>query len=209
MERGELQAEITPMRTKVQDKNGDWKDVVVDKDEGIRPGTTKEKLAKLKPAFDKKEGTTTAGNASQVTDGAAAILLTRRSMAKQLGLNVEGRIHGFSVAGVPPHVMGIGPAFAIPEVLKTTGFSLDDVDVFEVNEAFASQAIYTQKELNIPNDKLNPRGGAIALGHPLGCTGARQIVTLFAELKKRNQKVGCSAMCIGTGMGAAAIFERE
>lgn len=105
--------------------------------------------------------------------------------------------------------MGVGPAFAIPEVLKRTGHSLDDVDIFEINEAFASQALYSQRELGIPDNKVNPRGGAIALGHPLGCTGARQLVTLFSELKKTGKRVGCTSMCIGTGMGAAAVFERE
>lgn len=197
------------MKTIFTDKDGNTKEIVVSKDEGIRPGTTAAKLAKLKPAFDPKEGTTTAGNASQVTDGAAAVLLARRSVAKALNLPIEGRFHGFSATGVPPHIMGIGPAVAIPEVLKRTGFKLDDVDIFEINEAFASQALYSAQTLGVPAEKLNPRGGAIALGHPLGATGARQIVTLFSELKKTGGKIGVTSMCIGTGMGAAGVFERE
>lgn len=208
MKRGELQAEITPMTVNIKQEDGSVKQVVVDKDEGVRPGTTAQKLGKLKPVFN-KDGTTTAGNSSQVTDGAAAVLMARRSVAKALGLPIEGRFHGFATVGVPPHIMGVGPAYAIPEVLKRTGFKVSDVDVYEINEAFASQAYFSQVELGIPDDKVNPRGGAIALGHPLGATGARQLVTLFHELKKRGGKIGCTSMCIGTGMGAAGVFERE
>ena len=207
-ENGDLGAEITPVKTKIVDKDGKEHAITVTKDEGVRKGTTAAKLSKLKPAFN-PDGTTTAGNASQVTDGAAAVILARRSTADRLGLKVLGRFHGFATAGVPPHVMGIGPAYAIPEVLKQTGFTVGDIDVFEVNEAFASQALFSAKKLGIPTEKLNPRGGAIALGHPLGATGARQIVTLFHELKKQNKRYGCTSMCIGTGMGAAGVFERE
>jgi acetyl-CoA acyltransferase 1 len=206
---GDLQSEITPMETIIRDKDGNEKKIVVEKDEGVRPGTTAAKLAKLKPAFDPKNGTTTAGNASQVTDGAAAVLLARRSVAEKLGLPIEGRFHAFATAGVPPHIMGVGPAYAIPEALRRSGFSVDDVDVYEINEAFASQALFSQKKLGIPDEKVNPRGGAIALGHPLGATGARQLVTLFSQLKKTGGRIGCTSMCIGTGMGAAAVFERE
>ncbi len=130
-------------------------------------------------------------------------------MAKKLGLPIQGRFHGFATAGVPPHIMGVGPAFAIPEVLKRTGFAIKDIDIFEINEAFASQALFSIKKLGIDESKVNPRGGAIALGHPLGATGARQIVTLFSELKKQNKRIGVTSMCIGTGMGAAGVFERE
>jgi len=205
---GDLNSEITPITVKVKGEDGKETTVVADKDDGIR-ATTVENLAKLKPAFDAKEGTTTAGNASQVTDGAAAVLLARRSIAKALGLNIIGRFHGFATAGVPPHIMGVGPAYAIPEVLKRTGFKLQDVDLFEINEAFASQALYSIKKLGIDENKVNPRGGAIALGHPLGATGARQLCALFSELKKTGKKIGVTSMCIGTGMGAAGIFERE
>lgn len=124
-------------------------------------------------------------------------------------MTIIGRFHGFATAGVPPHIMGVGPAYAIPEVLKRTGFKLSDVDIFEINEAFASQALYSIKKLGIDENKVNPRGGAIALGHPLGATGARQLCALFAELKKTGKKIGVTSMCIGTGMGAAGIFERE
>jgi acetyl-CoA acyltransferase 1 len=175
----------------------------------MREDTTLESLSKLKPAFDKKEGSVTAGNSSQVTDGAAAVLLTRRDVAKKLGLKVQGRFIGFAVAGCPPEIMGIGPAIAIPHALKKVGLTVNDIDVFEINEAFASQAVYSVKELKVPKEKLNPRGGAIALGHPLGCTGARQVVTLFSELERLNKKFGVISMCIGTGMGAAGVFERE
>jgi acetyl-CoA acyltransferase 1 len=183
-------------------------DVIADKDEGIRETTSVEGLGKLKPAF-KKGGTTTAGNSSQVTDGAAVVILAKRSAAKKHGLPILGRFLSYQVAGVPPEVMGIGPAFAIPAALKKAGLTVDDIDVFELNEAFASQATYCVRKLGIPLEKLNPRGGACALGHPLGCTGARMIVTLFHELERTQKKYGIVSMCIGTGMGACGIFERE
>ena len=165
-------------------------------------------MAKLKPAFQ-KDGTTTAGNSSQVTDGAACILLTRRDVAVKLGCKIYGRILSFAVAGVPPRVMGIGPAFAIPAALSKAGLDVKDIDIFEINEAFASQAAYCVKKLGVPKEKLNPRGGAIAIGHPLGMTGARMIVTLFSELERTKQKRGLVSMCIGTGLGACGVFERE
>ncbi len=205
---GLLPKEITVYETIVKDKDGNEKKVVVDRDDGMREDTTLESLSKLKPAF-KKGGSVTAGNSSQVTDGAAAVLLTRRSIAKKLGLKVQGRILGYAVAGCPPEIMGIGPAVAIPPALKKAGLTIDDIDVFEINEAFASQATYSVNTLKVPKEKLNPRGGAIALGHPLGCTGARQVTTLFSELERTNKKYGVISMCIGTGMGAAGVFERE
>lgn len=205
---GLLPSEITPVKTIVKDEDGNETEVIVDKDEGMREGTTKELLAKLKPAFQ-KEGLTTAGNSSQVTDGAAAVLLARRSVAEKLGLPIHGRVLTYAVAGVPPDVMGIGPAFAIPAALKKAGLTVEDIDIFEINEAFASQCLYSAKKLKIDLKKLNPRGGAIALGHPLGATGARQIKTLFSELERTGKKLGCVSMCIGTGMGAAGLFERE
>ena len=200
--------EITPYETIIKDKDGNEKKIIIDKDDGIREDTTLEGLSKLKPAF-KKGGSVTAANSSQVTDGAAAVLLTRRDVAKKLGLKVEGRILGFAVAGCPPEIMGIGPAVAIPPALKKAGLAIKDIDVFEINEAFASQALYSVNTLGVPKERLNPRGGAIALGHPLGCTGARQVVTLFNELERINKKYGVISMCIGTGMGAAGVFERE
>lgn len=199
--------EIVPVKTTIKDGDKE-KEIVVTKDDGPRADTTLEGLAKLKPAF-KKDGTTTAGNSSQVSDGAAAVLLARRSVAKKLGLQILGSLKSYAVKGVPPAIMGIGPAVAIPEALKKAGLTIKDIDVFEINEAFASQAGYCVKALDIPEEKVNPNGGAIALGHPLGCTGARQTATLFAELKRTGKKYGVVSMCIGTGMGAAAVFERE
>ena len=132
-----------------------------------------------------------------------------RARAEQLGLPILGTLRMYSVVGVPPEIMGIGPAKAIPKALEKAGLTIDDIDIFEVNEAFASQAIYCQRELGIPDEKLNPNGGAIALGHPLGCTGARMTATLLHEMEKQSARLGVVSMCIGGGMGAAAIFERE
>ncbi|CAH1238530.1 ACAA1 [Branchiostoma lanceolatum] len=206
-EGGLFQDEIVPVKTKIVDKDGNEREITVTKDDGVRQGTTKEKLARLPPAF-KKGGSTTAGNSSQVSDGAAAVLVARRSKASELGLPVFGVIRSYAVVGVPPDVMGIGPAYAIPEALKKAGLSVDDIDVFEVNEAFASQAVYSVDKLGIPWEKVNPNGGAIALGHPLGCTGSRQIATLLNELRRRGKRAyGVVSMCIGTGMGAAAVIE--
>lgn len=205
---GWLQKEITPYKTYVKDKDGNTKEVLVDKDEGMRADTTMESLSKLKTVF-KKDGTTTAGNSSQTTDGASCIMLTRRSVANKLGLKIYGRILSYATAGVPPDVMGIGPAYAIPEALKKTGLEIKDIDIFEINEAFASQATYCVEKLGVPKEKLNPRGGAIALGHPVGMTGSRMIVTLFHELERIGKKYGIVSMCMGTGMGACGVFERE
>lgn len=204
---GLFEQEIVSVRTKVLDPNGDEREVLVQKDEGIRAQTTPEGLAKLRPAFT-PDGSTTAGNSSQVSDGAAAVLLGRRSVVQALGLPVLGVLRASAVVGVPPDVMGIGPALAIPAALERAGLTVDDVDVFEINEAFASQAVYCVEKLGIPLEKVNPNGGAIALGHPLGCTGARQVVTLLHELRRRKRRAyGVVSMCIGTGMGAAAVFE--
>ncbi|NXX91161.1 THIKB thiolase, partial [Centropus bengalensis] len=204
---GLFKSEIVPVKTTVVDNQGNQKTITVHQDEGIRPSTTLEGLAKLKPAF-KEDGSTTAGNASQVSDGAAAVLLAKRSRAAQLGLPVLGVLRSFAVVGVPPDVMGIGPAYAIPAAVEKAGLTLKDIDIFEINEAFASQAVYCVEKLGIPMEKVNPLGGAIALGHPLGCTGARQVVTLLNELKRRGKRAyGVVSMCIGTGMGAAAVFE--
>jgi len=200
--------EIIPVHTILKNDNGETKKVVIDKDDGIRPGTTYENLAKLKPSF-KQNGTSTAGNSSQVSDGAGAVLVMRRSEAMSRGLPILGRFLSYAVAGVPPSVMGIGPAFSIPIAVKRAGLRVEDIDVFELNEAFASQALYCMKKLNIPREKVNPLGGAIALGHPLGCTGARQIGTLLHNLRRTRQRYGVVTMCIGTGMGASGVFEAE
>ena len=205
---GLFDEEIIPVETVVTDKDGEEKTITVDKDDGVRPNTTLESLAKLKPAFD-ENGSTTAGSASQVSDGAAAVFLARRSAAKAAGLPIIGKFVSFSCNGVPPEIMGIGPAAAIPPALEKAGLTMDDIDIFEINEAFASQATMVVKTLGVPKEKLNPKGGAIALGHPLGCTGARQIATLMTELKRTNKKYGVVSMCIGTGMGAAGVFVRE
>jgi len=208
-EKGYFAKEIVPVKTTFVDKEGNKKTIVVDKDDGPRPTTTLEGLGKLRTVFKKEGGTTTAGNSSQVSDGAAAVLLMRRSKANELGLKPIGVFRGYRVVGVKPDEMGVGPAEAIPAVLDTVGVSIDDIDIYEINEAFAAQAVYCVKKLGIPMHKVNPNGGAIALGHPLGCTGARQVSTLLNELHRTNQKLGVVSMCIGTGMGAAAVIEAE
>jgi len=203
---GRFKKEIVPVSTSFVSPDGK-KDIVVTEDDGPRE-TTLEGLSKLKTVF-KANGTTTAGTSSQVSDGAAAVLLMRRSKAEELKVPIIGSMKGFSVVGVEPDVMGIGPAEAIPAVLKQTGLTIKDIDIFELNEAFASQAVYCVKKLGLSMDKVNPNGGAIALGHPLGCTGARQVATLLAELHRTGKKLGVVSMCIGTGMGAAGVFEAE
>ncbi|KAK9238677.1 Thiolase, N-terminal domain-containing protein [Lipomyces kononenkoae] len=206
---GRFKSEIIPLKVKIIDpKTEEEKEIVVDQDDGIRYGVTAESLSKIKPAFS-KTGSTHAGNASQVSDGAAAVLLTRRSVAQKLGLPIIGKFVDGTVVGVPPEIMGIGPAVAIPKILNRTGLSKDDVDIYEINEAFASQALYCVRAVGIDPKKVNPNGGAIAFGHPLGCTGARQIATLLAELKRSGKKIGVTSMCIGTGMGAASVIVAE
>lgn len=207
---GKFKEEIVPVSTKLKDpKTGEEKAVVIDADDGIRPGTSAASLAGLRAVF-KKGGTTTAGNSSQVTDGAAACLLMTRREALRRGLPILLIFRSFAAVGVPPAIMGVGPAVAIPAAVKAAGLTLDDIDVFEINEAFASQAKYSIDVLKIDESKVNPNGGAIALGHPLGATGARQTATLAYELKRRGRgaRFGVVSMCIGSGMGAAAVFER-
>jgi acetyl-CoA acyltransferase 1 len=193
---GKFKAEIVPVGN-------------IQEDDGIRPDTTRAILSKLKPAFMPHGGVTTAGNSSQTTDGAAAVLLMSRREAQRRGLPILGIWRGFATAGVPPSIMGIGPAVAIPKVLQQTGLSTSDIDVFEINEAFASQALWCVDELGLDKSKVNPNGGAIALGHPLGCTGARMICTILQELHRRKGRYGIVSMCVGTGMGAAAVLEVE
>ncbi len=204
---GRFTAEIVPVKTTITNKDGDEEEITVISDDGPRESTL-EGLARLRTVF-KENGTTTAGNSSQVSDGAAAVLLMRRSKAEELGLSIIGVFRGYKVVGVKPDEMGIGPAVAIPAVLEQTDLTLDDVDIYEINEAFASQAGYCVRKLGIDWEKVNPNGGAIALGHPLGMTGARQVATLLHELHRTQKTVGCVSMCIGTGMGMAAIFEAQ
>ena len=180
----------------------------VDKDDGIRPKTTLEILSQLKPVFQ-ENGVTTAGNSSQTTDGAAAVILMSRREAQRRRLPILGVWRGYAVKGVPPRIMGIGPGVAIPAVLEQCQLTVQDIDLFEINEAFASQASWSIDTLRIDPSKVNPNGGAIALGHPLGCTGARQIATLLNEMHRESHRLGVISMCIGTGMGAAAVIEVE
>jgi acetyl-CoA acyltransferase len=198
---GRFKDEIIPLATKL-----DGKDIVFDTDEGPRESTI-EGLAKLRPAF-KVNGVSTAGNSSQTSDGAAVELLMSQARAKELGLKPLGELVTFQVAGVHPDEMGIGPAKAIPKALAKAGLKVKDIGLFELNEAFASQALYCVRELGLDPAKVNVNGGAIALGHPLGCTGAKLAATLLHEMKRRNVEYGIVSMCIGGGMGAAAIFHR-
>ncbi|KAI0083152.1 thiolase [Irpex rosettiformis] len=206
---GKFKDEIVPITVKIVDpKTEKEHEIVVDADDGIRDGVTAQSLGKLKPAFS-ATGTTHAGNASQVSDGAAAVLLARRSVAKRLGLPIVGKYVTSAVVGVPPRIMGVGPAYAIPKLLEKTGLSKDDVDFWEINEAFASQAVFSVQKLGIPFEKVNVNGGAIAIGHPLGCTGARQVATGLNIAKQTGGKVFVTSMCIGSGMGMAAVFVSE
>jgi len=206
---GLFKEEIAPLKVKYEDpKSGETKEIVVDRDDGIRDGVTVESLGKIRAAFA-KDGSIHAGNASQVSDGAAAVLLMKRSTAEKLGQPILGKFVAASIVGVPPLLMGVGPWKAIPKVFELTGLTKDDIDIFEINEAFASQCLWCANELGIPAQKINPKGGAIAFGHPLGCTGARQVSTLLYELKRRGQKVGVTSMCVGTGMGMAAVWVAE
>jgi acetyl-CoA acyltransferase len=179
---------------------------VVDTDEGPRADTSIEKLSNLKPVFA-AGGSVTAGNSSQTSDGAAFVLVVSEKKMKELGVEPIARLVSYSVAGVPPRVMGIGPIAAIPKALDMAGMKMDQMDLIELNEAFASQSLAIIRTLDLDTDKLNVNGGAIALGHPLGCTGAKLTVQLFNELKRRDQKYGMVTMCVGTGQGAAGIFE--
>lgn len=202
--------EIVPIKTKVKDpKTGEEKEVTLSKDEGPRWGTTYEALAKIRPAFMPHGDKSTGGNSSQVTDGAAAIVLMKRSMAQELGQPILAKFVGATVAGLAPRIMGIGPSIAIPKLLSKYNISIDDIDVIELNEAFASMAVYCLNTLKIDHSKMNVRGGAIALGHPLGATGTRQIVTGLSECKRQKKRVLLTSMCIGTGQGMAGLFIAE
>ena len=209
---GYIDDEIAPMEVnwrRVIDKETKETEVVtgvVDRDECNRVDTTLAGLTSLGPAFE-EGGSVTAGNASQLSDGAAMALLMTEQKAEQLGLEPMGYFRGFTVAGCEPDEMGIGPVFAIPKLLEYTGLSLDDIDLVELNEAFASQCLYCRDRLGIDNEKYNVNGGSIAIGHPFGMTGARLTGTLLRELQRRKQKYGIVSMCIGKGMGAAGLFE--
>jgi acetyl-CoA acyltransferase len=202
---GKFADEIIPLTTRLW--NEGWRDLVFAQDEGPRADTSLEGLAKLKPAF-KTDGTATAGNSSQTSDGAAATILMARDVAESLGLPILGVLRSYQVAGVPPEIMGIGPVAAIPKALAKAGIKLEDVDLFELNEAFAAQSLAVVQELGMDPAKVNVNGGAIALGHPLGCSGAKLVATLLHEMPRRKARYGVVSMCIGGGMGAAAVFER-
>ncbi|CAI7604619.1 unnamed protein product [Penicillium manginii] len=204
---------IVPTTTKsysAENPDAAPQEITVAQDDGIRHGLSLEKVAALKPAFA-ADGASTAGNSSQVSDGAAAALLMRRSTAEELGLSgsIKARWVASAVAGCAPDEMGIGPAVAIPKLLQSVGVTVPDVGVWEINEAFASQALYSVRKLGIDEAKVNPNGGAIAIGHPLGATGARQLADLLPELERSGQDIGVVSMCIGTGMGMAGMFVRD
>ncbi|OJD16395.1 hypothetical protein AJ78_03425 [Emergomyces pasteurianus Ep9510] len=206
---GLFDEEIAPQTVEFVDPKTDKKSTItVSRDDGVRPGITAESLSKIRPAFA-KDGSIHAGNSSQISDGAAAVLLMKRSTAERLGQKIIGKYVTASVVGVKPLLMGIGPWKAIPVALEKAGLSKDDVDIYEINEAFASQCVWCVKELGLPLEKVNPKGGAIAFGHPLGCTGSRQVSTLLTELKRTGKKVGVTSMCVGTGMGMAAVWVAE
>lgn len=208
---GKISEEIVPMNAtmlQVNKETGEESqvDVVVDKDECNRPKTTLEGLASLAPAFE-EDGSVTAGNASQLSDGASMTMLMSAERAAQLGLEPLGIYRGFTIAGCEPDEMGIGPVFAIPRLLKNAGLSIDDIDLWELNEAFASQCLYCRDALDIDNEKYNVLGGSISIGHPFGMTGSRQTGLVLRELQRRKQKYGVVTMCIGGGQGAAGLFE--
>ncbi|MBD3108234.1 acetyl-CoA C-acetyltransferase [Bacillus sp. AGMB 02131] len=207
---GKFGDEIVPVDVTLRSVGKDYKliekNIQFSVDEGVRPDTSVAGLAKLRPAFS-TTGTVTAGNASQTSDGAAAVMVMDAEKAKSLGLQPIAKFRSFAVAGVPPEIMGIGPVAAIPKALKIAGLELSDIGLFELNEAFASQSIQVIRELGLDEEKVNVNGGAIALGHPLGCSGAKLTLTLLHEMQRRNEQFGVVTMCIGGGMGAAGVFE--
>jgi acetyl-CoA acyltransferase len=206
---GRFDDEIVPVPVSFTTPNGSKpkrQEIVFKMDEGPRADTSLEALLALKPAFHLK-GIVTAGNSSQMSDGAAAAVVMSAERAKALGIKPLARYVSFATAGYKPEEMGLGPVFAIPKALKMAGLTLSDIDVIELNEAFAAQSLAVMKEAGLDPDKVNPNGGAIALGHPLGCTGAKLTATILSELKRRNGRYGLVTMCVGGGMGAAGIFE--
>lgn len=211
-EAGYYDDEIVPMTTTMKLYNketGEAKDVevTVDKDDCNRPTTTLEGLQSLKPVFDPENGTVTAGNSSQLSDGASVTLIMSEEKALELGLEPMLYFRGFTTVGCQPDEMGIGPVYSIPKLLKSAGLSVEDIDLWELNEAFASQVVYIKDKLNLPEDKLNVNGGSISIGHPFGMTGSRQVGHLARELNRRGGKYGIVTMCVGGGMGATGLFE--
>lgn len=210
IQEGKFVDEIVPVEVLLRSVGKDnklvEKTIQFSQDEGVRPETSIQTLAKLRPAFS-LTGTVTAGNASQTSDGAAAVMVMDREKAESLGLKPMAKFRSFAVGGVPPEIMGVGPVVAIPKALKLAGLEISDIGLFELNEAFASQSIQVIRELGLDEEKVNVNGGAIALGHPLGCTGAKLTLTLIHEMKRRNEQFGVVTMCIGGGMGAAGVFE--
>ena len=211
-DQGLFDDEIIPMATKMLLKNKETGaekevDTVVDKDNCNRPETTLEGLASLNPVFDPEGGSVTAGNSSQLSDGASVTMVMSEDKAKELGVKPLAYFRGFTVVGCEPDEMGIGPLFAIPKLLKSAGLEISDIDLWELNEAFASQVVYIRDQLNLPTDKLNVNGGSIAIGHPFGMTGSRQVGHIARELRRREGKYGVVTMCVGGGMGAAGLFE--
>jgi acetyl-CoA acyltransferase len=208
---GKFKEEIIPIPAKVRETKEDGtvivKEVIFDTDEGVRYDASLEGMASLKSVF-KAKGTVTAGNSSQTSDGAAAVILMSREKAEALKLRPMAAFRSFAVAGVPPEIMGVGPAYAVPKALKKAGLTIKDIGLVELNEAFASQALYVIRELGLNLDIVNVNGGAVAMGHPLGCTGAKLTTTLLYEMKRRKVRYGLVTMCIGGGMGAAGVFER-
>ncbi|CAN5488441.1 thiolase family protein [soil metagenome] len=208
-EAGKFSAQVVPVPTRVKDEQGEWHEVVVEKDEGPRATTSLDKLAGLAPVFAQDEAATvTAGNSSPLNDGAAMTVIMSEGEARARGLKPLARFVQAAVVGVAPEVMGIGPVPAIRKLLDKTGMTVADIDLFEINEAFASQCAYCQKELGIPSERLNVNGGAIAIGHPLGATGARIAADLFAEMNRRDAEYGVISMCVGGGQGMAGLFQR-
>ncbi len=203
---GKFKEEIVPLKVRTMD-DGVWREFLFDTDEGPRADTSLEALAKLKPVFDPR-GTVTAGNSSQINDGAGFVVVMSEEKAKAMGLEIQAYVRQWAVAGVPPDIMGIGPAKAVPKLLAKANVSLKDIDLVEINEAFASQAVYCVRELGLADEQFNVNGGAIATGHPLGATGAILTCKILGEMKRRNAKRGIVTMCIGGGMGFAYLLER-
>lgn len=210
IQEGKFEDEIVPVEVTNRELGADHKvketKTMFTVDEGVRPGTRQEILAKLKPAFSTR-GSVTAGNSSQMSDGAASVLVMDHEKAKSEGLQPLVKFRSFAVAGVEPEIMGVGPIEAVPKALKMAGLSIQDIGLFELNEAFASQSLRVIRELGLDPEKVNVNGGAIALGHPLGCTGTKLTLSLIHEMKRRNEQFGVVTMCIGGGMGAAGVFE--
>jgi acetyl-CoA acetyltransferase family protein len=202
--------EIVPITTQIKDpKTDSIQSLTLTRDEGIRPNTTYESLSKIRPAFPEYGNRSTGGNSSQVTDGAAAVLLMKRSRAESLSQPILGKYVGATVVGCSPRIMGIGPSLAVPKLLSKFNLQKEDIDIIELNEAFASMAVYCIGVLGLDPEKVNTRGGSISLGHPLGCTGCRQIVTGLSEARRQRKKVLLTTMCVGTGQGMAGLFVNE